>query len=259
MASSQDESPDSQLAFRIGTAPKDKQERIRNNQRRSRARRQEYIIDLERRLQECHSICREAELQRAALVQVQLENGCLRTLLSFTGVSKELVDSFLRQQSAREHRASDGPNTMRQLRPKLRLPYSLGASASSTSTTLTSDTFNSPMPHDNTTSPAINTRSPTSAFQHLLCTSTSPPGTSAPMQNEANYMLEDSESDLDVPTFSLPSTTKASDDYYDDSFLMPMYGSANKDDQTKSLTSVARTLLDQYKVSANPRGTSEVR
>lgn len=217
----------------IGTVPKDKQERIRNNQRRSRARRQEYIADLERRLQESHSLCREAELHRAELVEAQQANDCLRTLLSVTGVSKELVNSFLRQQSAKEHVGSDGPNTMRQLRPKLRVPYSLGASEFSTSTTLAADAFHSPVPHDNRTSSAIDTRSSISTFQDSLSRSASPAGLSAPMQNETNYMQEDSESDLDVPTFSLPSTTKASDEYSDDSFLMLV-----EDYVTKSSTSL---------------------
>ena len=258
MASSRDEFPELQAAFRIGTAPKDKQERIRNNQRRSRARRHEYIADLERRLQESHSLCREAELQRVGLVEEQQANDCLRTLLSVTGISKELVNSFLRQQSAKEHRGSDGPNTMRQLRPNLRVPHSLGASVSSTSSTLTSDALHPPMPHNNRTSPAIDTRLSTSNFQECLSTSASPAGLSAQMQNETNYVLEDSGSDLDVPTFSLPSTTKASDGNYDDSF-MHMYGSASEDDETASRTSAARALLDQSRVCTDAMEKSEVR
>lgn len=37
---------------------KTKQERIRDNQRRSRARRQEYLSDLEKRLSECQLTCK---------------------------------------------------------------------------------------------------------------------------------------------------------------------------------------------------------
>ena len=258
MASSRDESPESQSAFRMGTAPKDKQERIRNNQRRSRARRHEHIADLERRLQESHSLCREAELQRAALVEEQQANDCLRTLLSVTGVSKQLVDSFLRQQSAKEHRGSDGPSTMRQLRPKLRVPYRTGPSAFSTSTTLISDDFHSPMPHETPTSPAIDPRSSTSTSQYLRSTPAGPAGVSAPIQDESNYMLEDSESDLDVPTFPLPSTTKTADEYCDDSF-MSIYGSSSEDDETNNRTSVARTPVDQCRASADAREMTEVR
>ena len=255
MASLRNESPNSQSATRTGTAPLDKQERIRNNQRRSRARRQEYLGDLERRLQECHSTCREAELQGAALAEMQHENACLRTLLIVTGVSRELVDSFLRQQSANGHRASDGLNTMRQLRPKLRVPHGSGAGAASTSTTTTPDAFNSLVSHNIAASAAKVTQSPSSALQYLWSASASPSALSAEMDDETSYMLQDPESDLDLSTFSPLNTTEAGDEYIDNSFLTPMQGSAFQDDQIASLTSIAQDFLDQYNVSTNAMGT----
>jgi hypothetical protein len=104
-------------ASSVSTGPKTKQERIRDNQRRSRARRQEYLADLERRLKECHATCRDAELQRTALADLQVENARLRDLLKFAGVSSDMVEGYGRQTM------SMPPNHIvaaqhRQLRPK---------------------------------------------------------------------------------------------------------------------------------------------
>ncbi|KAK6382081.1 hypothetical protein LTS17_003966 [Exophiala oligosperma] len=73
---------------------KTKQERIRDNQRRSRARRAEYLAELERRLKECHGICREADLQRLAFADLQAENTRLRTLLSSAGLDPDAAGSL---------------------------------------------------------------------------------------------------------------------------------------------------------------------
>ncbi|KIX06472.1 uncharacterized protein Z518_04448 [Rhinocladiella mackenziei CBS 650.93] len=98
-------------------APKSKQERIRDNQRRSRARRQEYLAELQRRLNECHNAFREAELQREAFAHLQTENARLRELLNFAGVSPEVVESYGRQHN---HRADDSTAaSLRQIKPKL--------------------------------------------------------------------------------------------------------------------------------------------
>src|ERR1700761_3593159 len=81
-------------------APKSKQERIRDNQRRSRARRQEYLADLERRLNECHVHCPDAYLQRSAFPDLQAENARLRDLLSYAGISPDVVEGFGRESTS---------------------------------------------------------------------------------------------------------------------------------------------------------------
>ncbi|KAK5328823.1 hypothetical protein LTR93_002608 [Exophiala xenobiotica] len=109
---------------------KAKQERIRDNQRRSRARRQEYLAELEQRLEQCRVTCRDADLLRQSFYELQAENHHLRELLSTAGVSSDLVESSLRQRSQQSSSNSDQrasiPNTtnLRQLKPKLN-PHAL--------------------------------------------------------------------------------------------------------------------------------------
>ena len=86
-----------------------KQAGICNNQRRSRARRQEYIAGLEQRLRDCHTTCREADLLRSAFVDLQKKNDLLRALLSFAGVTSDNIDSFVRQE--------DHPNSPQRSEP----------------------------------------------------------------------------------------------------------------------------------------------
>ena len=113
MNSSQDESPT--------PGSKSKQERIRDNQRRSRARRQDYVIELEKRLRECHTLCRDADIQKSAYLDLQRETACLRTLLGLLGVSPKLIDSFIHQNTASNKQRADSGPEMRQLKPKLPL------------------------------------------------------------------------------------------------------------------------------------------
>ncbi|KAJ8111219.1 hypothetical protein OPT61_g6139 [Boeremia exigua] len=71
--------------------------RIRDNQRRSRARRKDLIKDLQTRVQEFElkGVAATQDMQRAAR-KVAQENERLRTLLARHGILKEEVDSFLR-------------------------------------------------------------------------------------------------------------------------------------------------------------------
>ena len=71
--------------------------RIRNNQRRSRARRKEYVEDLEQRLRqfERHGVEATTEVQTAAR-KVARENVLLRALLVTKGVSNNEIDEYLR-------------------------------------------------------------------------------------------------------------------------------------------------------------------
>jgi hypothetical protein len=103
------------------SGPKSKQERIRDNQRRSRARRQEYLAELERRLKDCHVTCREAELQLTRLADLQVENSRLRNMLKFAGINPDAVEGFGRQGMSMQ------PGHVlaaqhRQLRPKFQPP-----------------------------------------------------------------------------------------------------------------------------------------
>ncbi|OIW32812.1 hypothetical protein CONLIGDRAFT_153727 [Coniochaeta ligniaria NRRL 30616] len=72
-------------------------QRVRENQRRSRARRDELLRDLQQRLDEHERLGFQAtlEMQQAAL-QVARENESLRTLLLQKGVSDAEVAEFLR-------------------------------------------------------------------------------------------------------------------------------------------------------------------
>ena len=101
-----------------------KQARIRENQRRSRARRQEHLQDLEKRLSECHVTCREAELRLNAFKELEVENARLRQLLVVLGVDGNLINTFVHQDPT----ATPGlgnPSAMRQLRPKITLASNL--------------------------------------------------------------------------------------------------------------------------------------
>ncbi|KAH0606586.1 uncharacterized protein H6S33_003420 [Morchella sextelata] len=72
-------------------------QRIRENQRRSRARRREYLEDLEARWKRCQELGVQAdvELQRAARKVIE-ENNMLREILAELGVGREEVERRLR-------------------------------------------------------------------------------------------------------------------------------------------------------------------
>jgi len=70
--------------------------RIRDNQRRSRARRKEYLQELEARLRQCelHGIEASAEIQMAAR-RVADENKKLRALLAQHGIRDDAIEAYL--------------------------------------------------------------------------------------------------------------------------------------------------------------------
>ncbi|ERF72625.1 hypothetical protein EPUS_05679 [Endocarpon pusillum Z07020] len=94
--------------------PVSKQERIRLNQQRSRARRQEYLQELEKRVQGCHFTCREADLQRESYDQIKKENLILRSLLGSLGLSDAQIDTHINSSEPSNEQAS-----LRNLRPKI--------------------------------------------------------------------------------------------------------------------------------------------
>ncbi|KAK1973491.1 hypothetical protein LZ30DRAFT_787771 [Colletotrichum cereale] len=70
--------------------------RIRDNQRRSRARHKEFVDELQRKVQEYEKRGIEASLQmQKAASDVAVENSRLRALLASRGVSSDQVDAYL--------------------------------------------------------------------------------------------------------------------------------------------------------------------
>ncbi|KIW73344.1 hypothetical protein PV04_01474 [Phialophora macrospora] len=127
---------------------KSRQERIRDNQRRSRARRQEYLADLERRLKESLAMCREAELQRTAYADLQAENERLRGILHGAGINPNSAEGLGHQNVAAETgHAVEAVH--RVIRPKFQQPF--------------------PDEHPDTTNPTEQASSP-----GAYCTSASP-------------------------------------------------------------------------------------
>lgn len=100
--------------------PRSKQERIRDNQRRSRARRQEYLAGLEKRWSKCQTACRDADIQRAAFIELQIENTRLRELLSLAGVNGQFVEHYVCRAVAQGTQSSqEATPALRQLKPKI--------------------------------------------------------------------------------------------------------------------------------------------
>jgi hypothetical protein len=97
-------------------APISKQERIRLNQQRSRARKQEYLQSLEKQVNECHNTHREAELRFESYQQLRKENQFLRALLNDSGWTSAQIDSRVQNDLS-------GPSlersSLRNLRPKI--------------------------------------------------------------------------------------------------------------------------------------------
>lgn len=73
--------------------------RVRNNQRRSRARRNEYVAELERKIQECETngVPTRTIIPGETLRQLQEENRKLRELLEQAGVKRYAVNRYLRE------------------------------------------------------------------------------------------------------------------------------------------------------------------
>lgn len=81
--------------------------RIRDNQRRSRARRKEYLQEIEGRLRECEQTGVEASTEiQAAARKVAVENQRLRLLLIKRGVSAEEINTFIYDQDFASHEAA---------------------------------------------------------------------------------------------------------------------------------------------------------
>lgn len=88
----------SSSAAGAGNSPAVNASRLRENQRRSRARKKEYLLSLEARFQTCQRIGIEAniEIQNAAKKVVR-ENQILRSMLKRRGVTDSEIDKTLRE------------------------------------------------------------------------------------------------------------------------------------------------------------------
>jgi hypothetical protein len=88
---------------------------VQNNQRRSRARRREYVAELERKVHECNAQglppCTPAVVPQDAILRLEEENRKLRELLALAGVEQVLVDTYLAAEGAVPETA-DGDNRL---------------------------------------------------------------------------------------------------------------------------------------------------
>ena len=85
--------------------------RVRNNQRRSRARRREYVAELERKVQQCNTNgvqpCTPSVVPRDTILRLEEENRKLRELLAIAGVEQTLVDIHLNTGSGAPREAGE--------------------------------------------------------------------------------------------------------------------------------------------------------
>jgi len=226
--------------------PKSKQERIRDNQRRSRARRQEYLADLERRLSECQLTCREADIQRAAFLELQIENTRLRELLALAGVNDDFVDHYVSQAVAQSGQFPQETNpSLRQLKPKIAtmeparpLPKNSQAASNNRASARTPIPINTNVANPRLPDASV-ASTPTSSYM-------SPTPFSLPTM-----------SGMTTPTTALdwlyqqpPSLpTQGSNDFYCESFQLSANGPTGIADESSVLCSVAKQMIDQYHLS----------
>jgi hypothetical protein len=212
-------------------ASKSKQERIRDNQRRSRARRQEYLADLERRLRESHSLCREAHLQKSAIAELQTENGLLRHLLALSGVSPNVVETFLRQNApTTDQNGTEIASSMRQLKPRLQALPSRVSSDESPSASAQSRA----RPPLRTNQNCVTTLQTGHDPHRSECFDSQGPQQIVP---DWLFDLSDQQS---------PPSQKNAGLFCCDSFLIPAHGPLLEDERNAVVCSVARDLINQY-------------
>ncbi|PYI34528.1 hypothetical protein BP00DRAFT_390141 [Aspergillus indologenus CBS 114.80] len=103
--------------------------RIHDNQRRSRARRKEYLQDLEQRLRKFELLGVQATQEvQAAGRKLAIENAHLRSLLRLHGVSDQQVQEYLTGQSTHLNPPACRPEAVSEARSPARkcLPSTLG-------------------------------------------------------------------------------------------------------------------------------------
>lgn len=242
-----------------------KQERIRDNQRRSRARRQEYLADLEKRLSECQITCRDADIQRAAFIELQIENTRLRELLSLAGVNDQFVEHYVSQAVAQGTQFPQEVNpALRQLKPKIaaidpnRMLSSAVSGSGSNSTVNTNAAF-----QPNSTGIPTSASAPSRRHSHNVMSSTTSAG---PISEQT--LTTPTTSYSNVSSFVQPSAEmgspanfdwlyqqspilqgqNSSDPYLCDAFGIPARRLSRTADDSTILCSVAKQMIDQYHI-----------
>jgi hypothetical protein len=202
-----------------------KQERIRLNQQRSRARKQEYLQDLERRVQNCHTTCREADLQRDEYHQLRKENMKLRALLGTFGLQDNQIDFFI---SSDASEPSIEQPSLRNIRPKLQPIVALAQTAP---VPRLDDRIETPISTFSEPTPSTTT-SIVSSTSSSYCGSTCPP---------ANPKTEGS-------CTSFPSAPNIPQPHFCDVFLTYFEPNQGSIGENSINCSEARDLIDQYNI-----------
>lgn len=238
-----------------------KQERIRDNQRRSRARRQEYLADLEKRLSECQITCRDADIQRAAFIELQIENTRLRELLSLAGVNDQFVEHYVSQAVAQGTQFPQEANpALRQLKPKIAamdpnrmLSNAAGPSTSSTSTS--NAIFQQPSNPTGASVPSrrhshnVMSSSPAIAVpDQTMVTPATPYHTVSPFGPTPSNMGSPANFDWLYQQSPILQERNPSEPYLCDAFGVPVQRSSRPPDDSTVLCSVAKQMIDQYHI-----------
>lgn len=232
---------------------KSKQERIRDNQRRSRARRQEYLADLEKRLSECQITCRDADIQRAAFIELQIENTRLRELLSLAGVNDQFVEHYVSQAVAQASQFPQEANpTLRQLKPKIATmdPTRVLSNASTSNPILQQQQSNiasapsrrhshTVMSSTSGSSVAERNIAPTSASSYNPISPFIPPMTEISSPTTFDWLYQPS---------PLPQARNPSDPFLCEHFGLAAQGIPRTTDDNTVLCSVAKQMIDQYHI-----------
>lgn len=245
---------------------KSKQERIRDNQRRSRARRKEHVVDLERRLAECHTTCREAELQREAFRELQHENCRLRELLAQAGFTSAAVDAYVTNATRSSKGLASGA---RVLKPKFASPqppfWTLCAAAPDTPTTSTASPGCSSGGCQSGVAQSTSTRGPSrlgnqiAPFQSLTGVDIGSGDDEIDSASDAEHDSASTRSFLAADDNERPS--RGDDDesksFVCDTFHVPATGALLQYPEDTSLCSVANDILNRFGV--NGREMDEIK
>ena len=230
-----------------------KQARIRDNQRRSRARRQEHLQDLERRLSECHVTCREAELRLNAFKELQIENARLRQLLNIFGMNESLINTLLHQDAATA--SSSGTPALRQLKPKIELAPGLAKHSPAPKNEVTSNGH--PTNLAALCPPSTISSSQPTPFFTMWSTSLDPSGLGprreTPGTSPSNFPVhEPFRTRSFLPQFQ-GGTTYVGGLYTDESFCCMVFGNKatgplRASHENTVLCSSAKEMIDQYNI-----------
>ena len=230
-----------------------KQARIRDNQRRSRARRQEHLQDLERRLSECHVTCREAELQLNAFKELQIENARLRQLLEILGVNENLVNTFVHQDPATA--SSNSTPALRQLKPKIALTPGLAKDSPVLKNDVTSNSHSTSLAA--LSPPATSSSSQPTPFFAMWSTDLDASGfgprRETPGTSPSNFPVhEPFRTQSFLPQFQ-GGTTCVGGLYTGESFCCMVFGTKatgplQASHENTVLCSLAKELIDQYNI-----------